>query len=254
MNQKNSLIQQAIQAAKMQRWEEAVALNGEVLAIDEQNIAAENRLGVAQLQLGDKKAAKAAFKRALALDKNNTIAQKHLETLKQNKAVSALNFHQSQFIEEPGKTKSTQLHRLASKQVLETLAVGQKADLKPKNRYISVEIDGQYIGALPEDLSFRLTKLMKTGNRYAVWIRSLKENECSVFIQELQRSKRNQHINSFHVTKTQAVAFDALDESYIDKEAVPLSIVSTDEDSESTTGANMAKISSIAEEKDDSIS
>jgi len=195
-----------------------------------------------------KKNALKAFKAAQKIDKHSPITNKHLNKLKQNKSIQAPAFSQSQFIEEPGKTKTTFLHRLASKKILEKISVGKAGKLISKNRYISIEVDGEYVGALPEDLSFRLTKLMKTGNSYDCFIKSLNENECSVFLKETDRSKRNLNTNSFCITKTtHTTHLDSLDENYLDQETVPVVIISTDEDSDGSEKIN-SEIKSIAKD------
>jgi len=55
MNHRATLTQQAIQAAKKQDWASALTLNQELLNSDSKDLAAYNRLGVAYLQLNEKK-------------------------------------------------------------------------------------------------------------------------------------------------------------------------------------------------------
>ena len=141
-----------------------------------------------------------------------------------------------QFIEEPGKTKTVELHRLASKDQIAHLAVGQTCSLKPKNRYISVEVGKTYLGSLPEDLSYRLTKLMKNGNEYICYIRSISTNSCSIFIKETKRSKPNEFVNSFPTSKNQISTindmFLADDAVPLQMENIPIQIVVTDREDE----------------------
>lgn len=188
-------------AAKDQQWATAVELNEQLLEHNPNDLGALNRLGIAYAQLGDMSQAKKAFQQVLEIDKANIIAKKNLQRLSSQTAQLSPSFAAQNFIEEPGKTKTAELHRLAGKNVLEGLAIGQACELKPKNRYISVEIDNVYVGALPEDISFRLAKLINTGNTYSCCIRSVSANHCSVFIKELTRSKKNAEVNSFPVSK-----------------------------------------------------
>lgn len=229
MNKKTMLQLQAIDAAKKQNWEAAQLYNSQILEIADGDIGAWNRLGLARIQLGKKTDALKAFHNALAIDKSNPIAQKHLATLKKNQNIQVPSFSADQFIEEPGKTKTVELHRLASKDLLMTLNIGIECSLVPKNRYISVEFQSKYIGALPEDLSFRLTKLIKTGNKYSCRIRSVSACNCVVFLKEIFRAKKNQDTNSFQLVKSQITTINDIDDTFL-KDDVPVQIVETDND------------------------
>jgi tetratricopeptide (TPR) repeat protein len=234
MKKKTHLQQLAISAAKLQQWDQAAQFNQEILELDQRDLGALNRLGVSYLQLDQKSKAKSAFQQVVALDKSNTIARKHLDRIKQNQKIVAPTFTSNTFIEEPGKTKAVDLHRLASKDVLEDLTIGSPCELKPKNRYISIEAHNNYIGALPEDLSFRLTKLMKNGNTYTCHVRSISPAHCVIFLREAQRSKKNQFINSFPSTKLAVSSINDVDDALIKEEDIPVQIVNTDSDVEKT--------------------
>ena len=234
-----TLENQAIQASKNQAWDQALALNLQILEQDEHNIPALMRSGIAYLQLEQKAKAQETFEQVLSLDKSNALARKHLQKIKNNQKIllSALPSNE-EFIEEPGKSKTVELHRLAGKEQLESLSVGQICDLKPKNRFISVESGKSYIGSLPEDLSARLSKLITTGNTYACYIQSLSSTSCSVFIKETGRSKQNEFVHSFPLVKSAATG---LNDMYLSDDAIPLQIediplqmVETDADDEKT--------------------
>jgi tetratricopeptide (TPR) repeat protein len=230
---------QAVQAAKTQNWQAAIEANSAILDQSPQDIGALIRTGVAYAQLGKKTQAKDAFTHVLEIDKSNQLAKKHLLKLKnhQNIILSSLPADE-QFIEEPGKTKTVELHRLAGKEVLETLSIGQMCELKSKNRYISVETGKTYIGSLPEDLSSRLAKLMKGGNQYTGYIRAVSSGSCSVFIKETFRSKEHEYVNSFPSMKNQMATINDMflvDENIpIQMEDIPPQIVITDADEEKT--------------------
>jgi tetratricopeptide (TPR) repeat protein len=233
MNSQTAL-QQAITAAKNQNWKSAVDLNVAILSQNPSDVGALNRLGIAYLQLGNKSEAKNSFKKVLEIDKANPIAKKNLTRLQNSNGTFALTFCKQDFIEEPGKTKTVELHRLAGKNILENLAVGQECELKPKNRYISVESSGVYLGALPEDISFRLAKLIDTGNRYEACVRSFSANHCSLYIKETYRSPENSDINSFPVTKNNIAAINEVDEHFlVDEDTVVAPIVETDSEDKS---------------------
>ncbi|MBW7955890.1 tetratricopeptide repeat protein [Patescibacteria group bacterium] len=232
------LEEQAIQAAKTQNWETAVTVNQQLIEENEEDIQAYIRLGVAQVQLGKVKEAKRSFTQALELDKSNQLAKKHLQKLENNQTITLSTLPaDEQFIEEPGKTKTVELHRLAGREQLEHLSVGQVCELKTKNRFISVEVNKVYIGSLPEDLSSRLTKLMKGGNVYVCYIRSISPTNCTctVFIKEVSRSAEQEFVNSFPVSKSSLTAINEMysDDNYtFEIENIPLQIVETDNDEE----------------------
>ncbi len=234
MNTQATLRQKAIRAAKNSLWNEAVETNSALIEIDEKDTGAYNRLGVAYLQLKKSKLAKDQFKRVLEIDVNNKIAKKQLERIKNKQSVSPA-FVSQHFIEEPGKTKTVELTRLAGKAVLDSLVVGKNCELVIKNRYISVMADDKYVGALPEDLSFRLTKLIKSGNTYSCAIRSCCGKAFEVYIKELMRSKKNMLTHSFPPSKIALSSInddDLIDEEFTLEENIPVEIVETDKDSE----------------------
>lgn len=235
MNKTHLLQLQAIQAAKSGDWEVAIAKNQELVELNPDDIGALNRLATSCLQVGKIDEARVALERVLELDKSNQIARKHLANINENKKAKKPSFSSEQFIEEPGVTKIVELHRLANKATLHDLQVGQSCKLVTKNRYISVETqDNEYIGALPEDLSYRLTRLMNRGNTYDCLIHSANEKECHLYIKETFRSKKNENINSFPLNRTAIAAINDVDERFLLEENIPVSIINTDEDTEKT--------------------
>lgn len=221
---------EAVKAAKSGNWEEAAKLNQAIIEENPNDAAAFNRLGIAWLQLKKHSRAKKAFNQALKIDPKNNIAKKNLAKLKNNQAVTPHIDLSQIFVEEPGKTKIIKLHRLAGKEVLETLSTGDLCHLKVKKRYISVEVNNQYVGALPEDISFRLTKLMNTGNQYDCYIQSTDHNLCQVYIKETKRSKRNKNIHSFPISGNLAKANLEIKEEY--QEKVPFEVIDLEQEDE----------------------
>lgn len=217
MGNLSDLRAKAIAAAKNSDWSAAASINEEIISINTTDLSAFNRLGMAQMQLDDHAAAQKTFEQVLSLDSTNLIAKKQLERLKSNEPYVPPTFTADAFIEEPGKAKLCLLHRLAGKELLAQLSIGQRCQLKPKSRYISVEtLDGHYIGSLPDDVSFRLSKLMAGGNTYDVLIHNVGKAECAVFIKELMRSKANQNITSFPLGNTVNTSTEDVDsENYL---------------------------------------
>lgn len=224
----------AIKDAKNGDWQQAVDHNLQLLELDPDNTNALNRLAVAYVQLGQVKKAKETFLQVLEFDKNNKIANKHLEKIKNNQTYVAPSFSKSHFIEEPGKTKTVPLFRLAGKNVLDAVSVGKECSLKIKNRFISIEVDGTYVGALPEDISFRLSKLIKSGNEYQCLIRSCNPKNCEVFLKESFQAEPNRGTHSFPPNKMSLNPLSEVEESVVLEENIPVEIVETDTDTEKT--------------------
>lgn len=224
----------AIKDAKNGDWKQAVKHNLQILELNQENTNALNRLGIAYVQLDKIPKAKKSFAQALDLDKNNKIAKKHLEKLRNNQKCVAPSFSRNHFIEEPGKTKTVTLHRVAGKNILDCVSVGKECELKIKNRFISIEMDGKYIGALPEDLSFRLTKLIKSGNKYQGIVRSCNQKNCEVYLKELSVSDKNIGIHSFPPSKMSLHPLSQLNEAVVLEENIPVEMVNTDSDTEKT--------------------
>lgn len=234
MSTLTDLKNQAVSAVKQSDWQAAVELNQHILEISPEDVSAMNRLAIAHVQLKDTQTAKKILHTVLELDKNNKIALKNLDKINKNKLCIAPAFSRQNFIEEPGKTKTVALFRLAGKNVLESIAAGQLCDLKIKNRYISVEVGGIYIGALPEDISFRLAKLITDGNTYACFVRSCDTKNCEVYLRETFRSEKNQHVHSFMPSKLNLNPLSDIDEVVALEENIPIEIIETDTDSERT--------------------
>jgi len=223
------LRQQAIQAAQNNDWKLAVDINQEILKEKNNDLEAMNRLGLAHLKLDETAKAKKIFKKIIEIDSSNIIANKHLTRIKNNEKTQDIVFNnETSFIEEPGKSKIFSLHRLAAKNQLKKLKVGQSCQLQLKNKYISVTDENEkHIGALPDDISFRLSKLIKTGNKYDCIVYKVDDKQCSVQIKELERSKRNQQIQSFPNKNQGNVTY--LNEDFVFEENIPVEAIDNED-------------------------
>lgn len=189
----SSLVNLAIKAALANSWEEAIEYNLKILSHDLHNIDALNRLTQAYKELGRVNLAKTTANKVLRLDHYNPIAKKNLHRL--TAPSSSIPFpstiNPQLFLEEPGKTKSISLTKVTQSPLLRRLTPGQVVALTPKARTITVSTNaGAYLGSLPDDLSHRLIKLIRLGNRYAALVRSIGPHDLAVMIRETSRSKR----------------------------------------------------------------
>lgn len=198
----SDLSQLAIDKALVRDWQEAVHINGLILEKNEEDIDALNRLAFAYTQTGAFDRAKRMYQKVIKLDPYNQIATKNLKrfgSMKKNKTskdsglVSPL-----MFLEEPGKTKIVSLVNLAPEKVLAILHAGQEVSIKIKRHAVEVrDAQNTYLGALPDDLSFKLMKFMAGGNRYHTVIKSIGKNQLLIFIREVERGKQFTNQPSF---------------------------------------------------------
>lgn len=182
---------EAIALAMQSRWEEAIAVNRSIIEIFADDIDAYNRLGKALTQLGRYAKAREAYRRALEIEPNNSIAKKNLDRLSYLKEARLEKKREGQisshlFIEETGKTGVTNLYQLAPREVLAKMIAGDPVYLKAKGQKLTVEsVDGEYIGEVEPKLGPRLIKLMKSGNRYVAAITHIAEDRGKVMIKEV---------------------------------------------------------------------
>ena len=195
----------AIDAALSSRWEEALKLNKRIIRQDPQNIDALNRQAHVYMELGKANLAKKYYSLVLKFDPYNPIALKNLKIMKsfrsnrqdfvpngQNKLSPSL------FLQEPGKSKTVNLLKVAEPQKLSQAFCGMKVEMVIKNRKITiVDGHGNYLGVLPDDINHRLLRLLKGGNKYELFIQSVRVNSLSIIIKETFRSRRFKNQPSF---------------------------------------------------------
>lgn len=192
------ITQSAIQAALSHDWETAIHLNETIIEEKKNDIDALSRLAYAYTQTGSIEQARKLYRKILSIDRYNYIAIKNLDKInalpKNTKITGSTKvgtLSPTLFIEEPGKTKSVTLTNIAPASVLSKLVIGQQMILNPKKHSIEVrDEDKIYLGALPDDIAFRLLKFLKAGNTYTVYIKNVQKNSLSVFIREAKRGKK----------------------------------------------------------------
>lgn len=201
----------AINLALSNDWEKAISCNKEILIENPTDVNALNRLAFAYWQMHKLEEAKKIYRKLLTIDSYNIIAKKNLaklnnlpRSIKSSKTcinkISSIS--PSLFIEEPGRTKTVALTHLAPSTTLSNLNIGDPVFLNPKKHSIEVRSeDKTYLGALPDDIAFRLLRFIKAGNLYDVYIKNITKNSLSVFIHEIKRGKRFASQPSF-VTST----------------------------------------------------
>lgn len=219
------LYHQAINAALDNKWEDAIKLNRQIIKIDPSNVDALNRQAKAYLELGRCNLAKKYYTLALKFDPYNPIALKNLKIIKSFKLGKQKNspaangnaignhtrLSPSLFLQEPGKTKIVNLLKVTEPQKLSHVYCGMKVETVIKNRKIIVtDSESKYLGVLPDDVSHLLIRLLRGGNRYELFVKSIRVNSLSVLIRETFRSKRFKNQPSFLDTTNFSVNTDII--------------------------------------------
>jgi len=181
----------AIQQALASQWEEAVITNRNILNLFPSEPDAYNRLGKAYSELGQYAEARQAYTQTLKYNPDNTIARKNLERLAQLQEepvqihTGAERIDPRLFIEETGKTGTTDLINLAPSSVLAKVGVGDKVQLHVMGHTIHVRNSaGEDIGQIEPRLANRLINFMEGGNRYAAAILAMENGQVRLIIRE----------------------------------------------------------------------
>ena len=188
--ERRQLTEDAIRFARESRWEEAVAVNRQLLDTPPREVSTFNRLGKALSEIGNYSEAKQAYSDALALDPTNGIARKNLERLALLSdgapvARSSERINPQLFIEETGKTGFTMLVDLAPVEVRARLTAGDQVYLHPDGRTLQVRNGaGETIGRVEPRLANRLLKFIEGGNQYAAGITDLDDGSVRVIVRE----------------------------------------------------------------------
>ena|SRR5690606_28328087 len=190
------LANKAVKAALNQKWQEATELNQEILDETPDSIEANNRLARAYQELGNKDLAKKSYERVLELDPYNTIAQKNLEKLKNGSNAASATISKELFLEEPGKTRSTEIVRPQAKK-LSQYSSGEAVTLEDRKGQLAlISAKGELLGYLNPELSNHLLKLMALGNHYTAHLMNTSQSP-QVFLREVKQSAAASKFVSF---------------------------------------------------------
>jgi tetratricopeptide (TPR) repeat protein len=199
-----NLASQAIKAALAEDWRKAAGFNLQLIKTAPGDLDALLRLGKAYEELCKFKKAVTTYRKVIKQDRFNPIAKRALERLKKCPAKKSKNNKKNKitnrnfFLEEPGKTKTVSLIRLASPKKLLELDSGEEVKFIASKRSISVrDCQNNYLGRVPDDVACRLCKLIKRGNSYCAVVKAVDKKLLQIFIKEEKRSRKNQDIPSF---------------------------------------------------------
>ena len=231
------LSKEAINLALQGKWEEAEAINRDIIEQFPADAEAYNRLGRALTELEDFDGAKEAYFRALELVPENAIARKNLARLTSLTGSMATLGGDSQkaspsrtqtrrvalglFITEMGKAGVGDLYNVASGEVLVKMGVGDQVYLEVRGRRLIVEGEGgEYLGEVEPRQGLRLIKLMQGGNRYDAAILHIEEDKVQVVIKEVYQHPSQVGHPSFPV-KTAEHFRTRIKESLLRRGAMP---------------------------------
>jgi tetratricopeptide (TPR) repeat protein len=172
----------AIDLALQGKWQEAVAVNKEIIEDFPDDVDTCNRLGRAYMELGHYKQAREAYSRAVELDPYNAIAKRNIRRLKDLKEpkkveVETDKVEPQHFIEEIGKAGVVGLYDLAPKEIRARMVAGDKINLKVEGSSLVAENSfGEFMGRVDPKHAQRLARLIQGGNQYtAAVVRSIKD-------------------------------------------------------------------------------
>jgi hypothetical protein len=256
MDEINALETHAIDAAIQAQWATAIELNTKILNLDRKNIQALLRIAFSYLQTGDYELSKKYYHKALRVQPKSPVAHQYLEKIEileqgktkpQTKAV----FDPHLFIESFGKTKMTSLTNLGQKQILASLSIGQKMQLKIKKRHVEIRTDAdEYVGTLADDISKRLILFIKAKSTYTAYIKEVNFTKVVIFLREDKKGKAVNHHISFPVNLQKNIEQigETTSSSNTDQHSDE---ILTDEDEDTTVNDWEKMITEQTEEKED---
>jgi len=198
---RNTLTDQAIEAALHQDWHQAIDYNLRILEKDPHHIPTLNRLARAYNEIGQTEKARSTYKQVLEIDKYNQIAQKNVTYLNgsaNGNVVKTPMAMVTNFVEEPGVTRTLPLIRLGDPKLITLLRPGQLVKLILRNHAICIMTEaGAHIGALTDDIAYQLKEFLQAGNQYQAVIKSANVKHVTVFVRETYRVDKYKNTPTF---------------------------------------------------------
>jgi hypothetical protein len=199
-------VQEAIDAALENKWEEALKINEELIKRYPDDTETMNRLARSLAETGKINEAKRMYKKVLKADPYNKIAEKNMKRISSIKKsdLKTNQLHSSLkgdiFLEESGKTISAVLEDVAMPSVLASLRTGDRVDLFAQRNYVKVMTSTkQRVGRLEDSLAKIVSSNMSAGSKFESFVKSIlleknpskkESSKVVVFIRETERSPK----------------------------------------------------------------
>lgn len=185
---RKQMSEQAVKHAVSSRWDDAVAVNREILRLFPDDADSLNRLGKALSEVGQIAEARKAYGRAVAMDPTNTIARRNLDRLASMKDSVAASQAPSLidtrlFVEESGKATVAKLQAVEPARA-KMLDAGDLLELQAQGNAVNVlNTRREYVGLVEPKIGLRMARMMAAGNLYAAALVS-RSGEIRVMLRE----------------------------------------------------------------------
>lgn len=198
---KRQIVEDARNAALEARWEDAIALNDEIIERYPKDAEAFNRKGRALSERQRFGEAFEVYQMALKRDPANIIARRNLQRLDLLRSRPAPNGGDGRslptgtdiprphvYIEEVGKTWHGELVNPSEPTVLAEVASGEQLHLRQEGqRLLVMDREGGRLGEIEVGTAARVLALMAAGNRYEVYALGLSAQGMRVIVREVYR-------------------------------------------------------------------
>jgi tetratricopeptide (TPR) repeat protein len=205
----------AVNLALASRWQEALAVNDELVERFGPDEDISNRRGKALLELGRLEEAEAAYTATLAANPANQIARRQLAKLAERRAAKgqvapvSASVDVAVFTDEPGKTAITKVILGAGIDPSQ-VAPGDPITVEVGEDQVAVRtLRGVDLGGVEPRISQRILKLSKSGNRYAGAITHVDGSGVQVILREIYQAPELAGTNSFPVRKGKEIPYRA---------------------------------------------
>jgi tetratricopeptide (TPR) repeat protein len=202
---RKQLVIDARTAALAGDWSQAIEINQQIIERSPRDAEAFNRIGRAQIELGNYSAATDAYTQALRADKANLIARRNLQRLDLLRKApdgagtsAAVLPKTSVFIEEVGRTWVSELVAPLELESLALISPGEQLTLEAVNGTLFVSTaEGTHLGEIDAKTAERVIQLMQNGNLYEVYALGISSRSLRVILRETYRDPRNGNLVSF---------------------------------------------------------
>jgi len=203
----------AVNLALASRWQEALAVNDDLVERFGADEDVCNRRGKALLELGRLEEAEAAYTSTLAANPGNQIARRQLAKLAERRSAKravapvSASVDVAVFTDEPGKTAIAKLV-LADGVDPAAVAPGDPIKVEVGEDQVAVRtLRGVDLGEVEPRLAQRILKFSERGNRYAGAVTHVDGSGVQVILREVYQAPELAGTNSFPVRKVREIVY-----------------------------------------------